>query len=101
MLERIVKIKKPVQKALLDLEIGININDDELTHILIIVKTLDPLKLAVEVLCRRDANFISAEATIKFLLEEIQIILLPFTKLEFLKQLKNGLFSKAIVMLQS
>ena len=73
MLERIVKIKKLVQKALLDLDIGININDDEFTHISNIFKALDPVKLAVEALCRRDANFISAEATIKFLLEEIQM----------------------------
>ena len=72
MLERIIKIKQPVQKALLDLDLGININDDEFTHISNIVKALDPIKLAVEALCRRDANFITAEATIKFLLEEIQ-----------------------------
>ena len=72
MLERIVKIKKPFQKALLDLDVGININDDEFSHISNIVKALDPIKLAVEALCRRDANFITAEATIKFLLEKIQ-----------------------------
>ena len=33
---------------------------------------MDPIRIAVEALCRRDANFITTEATIKFLLDEVQ-----------------------------
>ena len=63
---------KNCPKGSLDLDIGIYINDDEITHISSIVKALDPIKLAVEALFRRDANCTTAEATIKFILEEIQ-----------------------------
>ena len=42
------------------------------TQVSFVVQALQPIKIAVEALCRRDANFISAEATIKFLLDEIQ-----------------------------
>ena len=72
MLERIVKLRIPIHKALLDLDIDIKLNDEEFHHINNIVQALDPIKLAVEALCRREANLITAEATIKFLFEEIQ-----------------------------
>ena len=65
-------MKLPVQKALLDLTIDINLSDEEFTQISNIVYALDPIKIAVEAICRRDANFITAEVTIKFLFEEIQ-----------------------------
>ena len=72
MLERIVKLRIPIHKALLDLDIDIKLNDEEFHHINNIVQALDPIELAVEALCRREANLITAEATIKFLFEEIQ-----------------------------
>ena len=72
MLERIVKLRIPIHKALLDLDIDIKLNDEEFHHINNIVQALDPIKLAVEALCRREANLTTAEATIKFLFEEIQ-----------------------------
>ena len=69
MLERIVKIKVPVQKALLDLHEMPNLSNQEFTDISMIILSLSPIKAAIEALCRRDANLIVAEATIKFLLE--------------------------------
>lgn len=33
---------------------------------------MDPIKLAVEAMCRREANLITSEATLKFLFDEIQ-----------------------------
>ena len=72
MLERIVKLRIPIHKALLDLDIDIKLNDEEFHHINNIVQALDPIKLAVEALCRREANLITTEATMKFLFEEIQ-----------------------------
>ena len=72
MLERILKISLPVQKSLLDLNIDIKLTDEEFTQISFVVQALQPTKIAVEALCRRDANLISAEATIKILLGEIQ-----------------------------
>ena len=72
MLERIVEIQIPVQKTLLDLNSEIKIGDEEFIQISHIVQALGPIKIAVEALCRRDANFITAEATIIFLLDEMQ-----------------------------
>ena len=73
MLERIIKIKLLVQKALLDLGVRIDFSDLEFTQIEFLTKTLSPIKIAVEALCRRDSNLITAEATIKFLLDELNI----------------------------
>ena len=61
MLERIVEIQIPVQKTLLDLNSDVKISDEELTQISHIVQALVPIKIAVEALCRIDANFITAE----------------------------------------
>ena len=71
MLERIVRIKAPVQKALLDLQEMPNLSNQEFTDTSMIIFSLSPIKAAIEALCRRDANLIVAEATIKFLLEEL------------------------------
>ena len=68
MVERIVKLRIPVHKALLDLNIDIKLNNEEFQQINTIVQALDPIKLAVEALCRREANLITAEATMKFYL---------------------------------
>ena len=72
MLERVLKIGVPAQKSILDLNIDIKLSDEEFRHISFVVQALQPIKIAVEALCRRDENFIFAEATIKFLLEEIK-----------------------------
>ena len=56
LLERIFKIKLPVQKALLDLGVQIDLSDLEFTQIKFLSKTLSPIKIAVEALCRRDSN---------------------------------------------
>ena len=70
--ERIIKIKLPVQKALLDLGVQINLSGIEFFQIESITEALSPMKIAIEALCRRDANLITAEATIKFLLDELK-----------------------------
>ena len=71
MLERIVQIKIPIQKALLDLDENIYVSDQEFSMISSVVEALSPIKIALEALCRRDTNLITAEATVKFLLEDL------------------------------
>ena len=61
MLARFVKLKILVQKALLDLNSDTQLSDVDFAHISNIVHPLDPIRLAVEALCRRDANFINAK----------------------------------------
>ena len=72
MLERTIQIKLPIQKALLDLGEDIYLSDQEIAVIFSIVEALNPIKIALEALCRRDTNLITAEATVKFILEDIQ-----------------------------
>ena len=48
MLERLVKIKLSVQKALLELGVQINLNDIEFIQIESLTKALSPIKIAVE-----------------------------------------------------
>ena len=88
MLERILKISVPVQKSLLDLNIDIKLTDEEFTQVSFVVQALQPIKIAVEALCRRDANFISAEATILFYLMKSRIIFHQVQNI-FIKLLKQ------------
>ncbi|KAI6650156.1 hypothetical protein LOD99_6073 [Oopsacas minuta] len=66
MLERIIQIKLPIHKALLDFGEHICLSEQEIAAISSIVEALNPIKIALEALCRRDTNLITAEATIKF-----------------------------------
>ncbi|KAI6658832.1 hypothetical protein LOD99_15157 [Oopsacas minuta] len=72
MLERIIQIKLPIHKALLYFGEHICLSDQEIAAISSIVEALNPIKIALETICRRDTNLITTEATIKFLLEDIQ-----------------------------
>ena len=71
MLARIIQLKLLVQKALLDLGANENLSDQDFIWNEPIAKALTPIKIAVEALCMRDANLITAEATIKILLNEL------------------------------
>ena len=88
MLERILKISVPVQKCLLNLNIDVKLTDEEFTQIPFVVQALQPIKIAVEALCRRDANLISAEATIKFYLVKSRIVFIQVQNI-FIKLLKQ------------
>ena len=93
----------PTQKALLDIDQAIYFTDEEFTLISSIVEALNPIKLAVEALCRRDTNLITAEATIKFLLDDIHKSKLYFHKqiLESINQrIVQERYTNASVILQ-
>ena len=48
-----------------------NFSDQEFMVTSSIIQSLGPFKAAIEALCRRDANLITAKATIKFLIDEL------------------------------
>jgi hypothetical protein len=64
MLDRFCYLKNFTLKSLIDLNPGLTLNVSELEMISNIVSTLEPVKLAVETLCRRDATLLSANTTI-------------------------------------
>lgn len=71
MLERFLSLKICIQKALIDLKSPIIFEENDFNIISDIVDVLTPVKLAVEALCRRDANLCTADAVLKLLISEI------------------------------
>lgn len=69
MLERFNQLKSCVRKALIDIASDIVILDAEILSIKNIISALLPVKLTVDTLRREDANLISADAALSFMLE--------------------------------
>jgi wyosine [tRNA(Phe)-imidazoG37] synthetase (radical SAM superfamily) len=61
MLERFDKVKNCILKSLIGS--SISFDEEELNMIHNLVTLLEPVKLAVEALCRRDATLLSADKT--------------------------------------
>lgn len=72
MMERFLKLKNPIMKALIDLNLQINFSDSEFDLISKTVSVLLPIKLAVEALCRKNSNLLTANATINFMLQSLK-----------------------------
>nr|CAI5846274.1 unnamed protein product [Callosobruchus analis]CAI5870182.1 unnamed protein product [Callosobruchus analis] len=71
MLERFSLLKDCIQKSLIDTSNSSSITDEDFKTIDVVIDVLRPIKLAVEALCQRDANLITADITLKFLLEQL------------------------------
>lgn len=71
MIERFHKLQNCVRKALIDIKSNIVFSDDELETTGTLIEILLPVKLAVEALCREDANLLTANTTLEFLLANI------------------------------
>lgn len=71
MLERFYLLKTCIQKALIDLNHPIRLEDVEFELVNKIVDVLTPIKLTVEAICRRDANLCTADAALKFLIKQL------------------------------
>lgn len=74
MLERFIKLKSAIQKSLIDLKSDIRFSTAEFDLLTKTVSVLMPIKCAVEAICRRDANLLTADATFKFLLNTLDKI---------------------------
>jgi hypothetical protein len=71
MLERFLKLQGPIRKALIDLKSTIVLSEREFTQIENPVRALEIVKLTVDALCRRDANLLTAEAALKFMVTKL------------------------------
>jgi len=71
MLERFLKLQGPIRKALIDLKSSIVFSDIEFTQIENVVRALETVKLTVDCLCRRDANLLTAEAALQFMINKL------------------------------
>lgn len=74
MLERFFKLKSSIKKSAIVLNLNINLTNADFETISLTVSTLLPVKLAVESLCREDANLLSADTTFKFMFDSLSAI---------------------------
>ena len=72
MLEWFYKLRDCVRKALVDLNVDIYFSDSDIDLLLTTINALKPVKLAVDALCRRDANLLTADTTFVFMLHNLK-----------------------------
>ncbi|GBO40057.1 hypothetical protein AVEN_85046-1 [Araneus ventricosus] len=66
MIERFHKLKVCMDQALIDKGSDTKFSDLEWSKIKDLIESLQPFKLAVDALCRRDSTLLTAETTLKF-----------------------------------
>ncbi|GBM53999.1 hypothetical protein AVEN_228753-1 [Araneus ventricosus] len=71
MIEIFHKLKVCIDKALIDIGSDTTFSDLEWSKIKDLIESLQPFKLAVEALCRKDSALLTAETTLKFVLEKL------------------------------
>lgn len=74
MLERFISLHDCIQKALIDLKSKISFTDEDFKVAEAVFLVLQPIKVSVEALCRRDANLITADASLKFIMDKLRKI---------------------------
>ncbi|GBM88966.1 hypothetical protein AVEN_269064-1 [Araneus ventricosus] len=71
MIERFHKLKVCIDKSSIDIGSDTTFSELEWSKIKDPIESLQPFKLAVEALCRRDSTLLTAETTLKFILEKL------------------------------
>lgn len=71
MAERFYEVKDCVRKSLIDSKLDIVFSQIELNLLHEVIQILQPVKVAVEKLCCEDCNLLSADVTLKFMLDEL------------------------------
>ncbi|UYV60546.1 ATP6V0B [Cordylochernes scorpioides] len=72
MLERLLSVKSAIQKALIDVKAKVRLTDEDFDIMTQVISALKPFRAAMASICRHDATLLTAEATVKFLLEELK-----------------------------
>ncbi|GBM74688.1 hypothetical protein AVEN_77554-1 [Araneus ventricosus] len=70
-IERSHKLKMCIDKALIDKGSDTKFSDLEWSKVKYLIESLQPFKLAVDALCRRDSTLLTAETTLKIILEKL------------------------------
>jgi len=71
MLERLNKLRNCVKKALIDIKSDLQFEEWELDRLDDLVTALEPLKVTVEALCRRDFDLLQADESLNFALNKL------------------------------
>ena len=72
MMEIFYRLRKPIQKACIDVRAPVNLTDADFETVREIVSALEPPKVTVEALCRRETNLIAANAALRFAIIELE-----------------------------
>ena len=107
MVNRFLRLKKPISKAVIDLEIDHLFDETLVQQAEALKMALEPLSMAVLALSRQDATLLSAEGVLKFLFKELEKAnseigrkLLDSLKLELGKR-RNKILTSLIKFLQN
>lgn len=73
MCQRFCELENPLKKTLIDLKLQ-QFSDDEFMLVKKVVAVLNPIKITLEALCRRDMDLCKADAALVFMLNEIKEI---------------------------
>lgn len=71
MLHRFQLLKDCVLKSLIDMKSKLTFSTEDTEQISQLVSGLEPVKVTVEALCRSDANLITAETALRFLMQTL------------------------------
>lgn len=71
MLSAFLRLRSPIQKALIDLKQPSLVSDADFDIIQDTVAALEPVKIVVEALCRRETTLLSADAALKLCINEL------------------------------
>lgn len=71
MVERFLKLKSCVRKALIDIRSSISFSEDEIAVLENLQSSLDVIKTTVEVLCRSDATLLTADTALKLMIKTL------------------------------
>lgn len=73
MLERFYTVQASIKKALVDVRSDAHLKDWELARISDIVDALKPIEATIEALCRRDANLLTADTALNFMIQKLDM----------------------------
>jgi hypothetical protein len=71
MITRFLALKETVMKALIDIKCNITFHEDEIEMLQDISDSLNIIKTTVEAICQEDANLLTAEIALKFMVEKL------------------------------
>lgn len=71
MVERFYDMKVCIEKALIDIKSEVKFTDHEWSIMKDLITSLQPFKLAVETLCRRESTLLTADTVLKFIIVKL------------------------------
>lgn len=80
MLQRFLKLKVCITKALIDIDSDIHFSQGEWATLHELHEILDIIKTIVEILCRRDASLITADVAVKYALKNLKRMNTPLSE---------------------